>query len=361
MKLAIGTVTSNADITRSGSFSVSLGKYDGKLGEVKPVKVRYVTPYGSADAGWISIPTVGSTVLVGWVDVAMEGGQVMEDLGGYFYLGSIYGGMSSSKQLVDVLESQSESEVQGPESTRIMPPEFDEVYEAKGIVPEKLGLVSVHGDAFTINNRVRVASDAGASDGLKAEAFNDHRIEMRSGTGKKIKCVDTPTIDAIIITNNAYETDQLVWTNKTSDGNNHGNNSVWWTTKNRIDIKTYKGNMKLEVLDGKNLEIINSSTGSLTTGVITNADYGPEDTGCITLHSKHNNIIVKADEKDAVIRVHAPGDNAKVIVTTGGTVDIEADKDITITSGTKVQINAPLVDINGATEVDIDGGVINLN
>jgi len=38
-----------------------------------------------------------------------------------------------------------------------------------------------------------------------------------------------------------------------------------------------------------------------------------------------------------------------------------ADKKVTITSSEEIELNAPLVDINGATEVDIDGGVINLN
>ena len=359
MRLALGTVTSNADVTRSGSFWVSLGKHDSKTEGTEPVKVKYVTPYGSTDAGWISIPEVGSIVLVGFVGRNPREPVREDDMGGYFYLGSIYGGMNSSTQIADVLASQTDEEVESIKDPRIMPAEFDEVYEAKGIIPEKIGFTSISGGAFTINNRVRVDSNAGEPEGLKAPAFIDHRIEMRSGTGKKVKCVDTPSINAIIIDNND-PFDYFIWTNETSSGNNHGSGSVWWTTRGRVDFKTRWGNMQFEVEEGRNLELINSSAG-MHGRREQSGEFGYEDTGCITLHSKHNNVIVKADEHDSIIRVHAPGPNTQVIVRTGGTVDIEADKDITITSGTKVQINAPLVDINGATEVDIDGGVINLN
>ena len=360
MRLALGTVTSNADATRSGYFKVSLGKHDSKTEGTNPVSVKYVTPYGSTDAGWIAIPEVGSIVLVGFVGRNPREPVREDDMGGYFYLGSIYGGMNSSTQIADVLASQTDEEVESIKDPRIMPAEFDEVYEAKGIIPEKIGLTSIYGDAFTINNRVRVDSNAGAPDGLKSPAFLDHRIEMRSGTGKKVKCVDTRSINAIIIDNN-HPFDYFIWTNETSSGNNHGSGSIWWTTRGRVDFKTKRGNMQFEVMEGKNLELINSSSGGFSGMGPTPTEFGYEDTGCITLHSKHNNVIVKADEHDSIIRVHAPGPNTRVIVRTGGTVDIEADKDITITSGTKVQINAPLVDINGATEVDIDGGVINLN
>ncbi len=64
---------------------------------------------------------------------------------------------------------------------------------------------------------------------------------------------------------------------------------------------------------------------------------------------------------DSVIYINAPGERCKVIIDTGGSVDINADKKITIQSKTEVEINAPLVDINGSTLVDIHGAEIYLN
>ena len=45
-----------------------------------------------------------------------------------------------------------------------------------------------------------------------------------------------------------------------------------------------------------------------------------------------------------------------MIVDSGGTVDIVAQNKITLQSDTEVEINAPIVDINGSDTVFIDGG-----
>ena len=90
-----------------------------------------------------------------------------------------------------------------------------------------------------------------------------------------------------------------------------------------------------------------------------------------------------ANAENSVIYVDASGPNSKVVVRTGGTVDIVANKKITLTSDTQVELNAPLVKLNGTgangevqalakgsngivkleakSTVDIDGGEIHLN
>ena len=108
--------------------------------------------------------------------------------------------------------------------------------------------------------------------------------------------------------------------------------------------------------------------------------FGNESYGCVQVWAHHNNVALAANAENSVIYVDASGPNSKVVVRTGGTVDIVANKKITLTSDTQVELNAPLVKLNGtgangqvqalATEtvrlegkstVDVKGGKINLN
>tara|TARA_R110002060_G_scaffold33487_2_gene44241 strand:- start:634 stop:1101 length:468 start_codon:yes stop_codon:yes gene_type:complete len=96
--------------------------------------------------------------------------------------------------------------------------------------------------------------------------------------------------------------------------------------------------------------------------------FGNETTGCIKLMSRHNNISLSALEVDSVIHIHAPGVLSKVIIDTGGSVDIVAKGKITLQSETEVEINAPVVDINAGSinnmepgNVYIDGDEVHIN
>ena len=387
MNIKVGYVTSNFDMRRTGSFKVSFNLKDPETGNAEPETVRYVSPYGSDAAGWVAIPQKGSYVLVGEAS--------KEDLangvpGGYFYLGSIYGGLGGSafeKTVKDAddsaLTDPVDTEKSGPgihpptkevaklNNKSVFPQEFaEELYEAKGAIPEKIGFTSTHGDAFTINNRFRSGSSA---DGPPLDDFTDHRIEMRSGAGKKIKCVDTPSIDAIIIENEHKGKDKFVW--QTSENDFYAEGEVHLRTHGPIKQWTSESFMRHWVQEGQNLEIINESTGARRPGsggtqpqTTNNAtgdggrfnSIGPEDYGCVIIESLHNNIVIRGLENDSCIRVLAPGSESKVLVDTGGTIDLRATKKITLASEI-IEISADTVDINGATVVDVDGGTIELN
>jgi len=383
MNIKVGYVTSNFDIRRLGSFKVSFNLKDPETGNAEPETVRYVSPYGSDAAGWVSIPQKGSYVLVGEA--------ASEDLangapGGYFYLGSIYGGLggtafeklvketdgSLSQDPIDTASappgiSPAAGEVAKLENKSVFPKEFaEELYEAKGAIPEKIGFTSTHGDAFTINNRFRVGD---------ADDFVDHRIEMRSGAGKKIKCVDTPAIDAIIIENEHKGKDKFVW--QTSENDFYAEGEVHLRTHGPIKQWTSESFIRHWVQEGQNIEIVNESTGSRrpgsggkqpqsAAGGLDEGDggrygqIGPEDYGCVIIESKHNNIIIRGLEDDSCIRVLTPGSNGKVLVDSGGTIDLRASKKISLTSDI-IELSADQVDINGSTIVDIDGSRIDLN
>jgi hypothetical protein len=176
MDIKLGYVTSNFDIRRTGTFMATFNLKDPESGAAEPEKVRYVSPYGSDAAGWVAIPQKGSYVLVGYPTKNDLANGVPD---AYYYLGSLYGGLNGGTSL----NSTEKVGVQDTKSN--FPPEFaSELYEAKGAIPEKIGFTGTHGDAFTINNRFRSGSSA---DGPPLDDFTDHRIEMRSGSGKKIK------------------------------------------------------------------------------------------------------------------------------------------------------------------------------
>jgi len=78
-------------------------------------------------------------------------------------------------------------------------------------------------------------------------------------------------------------------------------------------------------------------------------DKANEDWGCVNIKSKWNNINLETEAVDGVIHINAPGPLTKVVVTTGGTVDIIATGKISLTSNTKIELNAPHVDINTPT------------
>jgi uncharacterized protein (DUF2345 family) len=61
-----------------------------------------------------------------------------------------------------------------------------------------------------------------------------------------------------------------------------------------------------------------------------------------------------------VVFVNTPGPHSRVIVESGGSVDIVARGKITLQSETEVEITAPEVDINGSELVHMNGGEVQI-
>ena len=388
MELKIGTVTSNMDITQTGLFHVVFDDSNS------PEPVQYVSPYGNSQAAFVAIPLPGSQVLVGY-----DSKKSTTAHSGFYYLGSIMGAIPSLDRKTPYV-TPSEDSGEGPGAsppitgesggpTPIGPPSpdgsppdnpdytpipdsFKDMYAARGVVPEMMGLASSYGDALLLNNRYRSGEDA---------PFQDHTIQMRSGGGKSIKLVDSPQVDAIVIANEHLGKDYIVFSTGNSEESPFAAGEFHLRTHGPINQYTIANNMHLWVEEGRNLEIENKATGMDTTLLPDNPlrtnqplkisddddvvdriyDFGDETWGCVKLWSDNNNIAVSALAEDAVIHLHTSGANSKVIVHAAGTVDIVAEKKITLQSKTEIEINAPIVDINGQDTVYVDGGEIHLN
>lgn len=399
LKLKLGIVQSKADITQTGQFKVAFkSSLDGKT---ILENVKYVTPYGNTNEGFIAIPPAGSQVLVAYEDDPLQ-----DELRGYFYLGSVMGAITGLNKNAATEDKpveptndflpKTEPGVKGPfgsdgevaemvpEDFGTFPERFNDMYDAKGVTPEAIGLTNHRGDAFKISSR--------SNDSAKSEfPFQDFRIGMMSGNGKRIEAVDSPIVDGIVMTNEHKGKNYFIWSSGSSPESPYAEGEVHWRTHGPINMYTLANRFHLWIEDGLNVEIENKSSGSKAYGpdTGTNSDgrvdgngqpanglgnpgtggyvasrkgiFGNETTGCVQLTSHYNNISLKANGQDSVIYVNAPGPNSRVIVESGGSVDIVAKGKITLQSDTEVEINAPVVDINGSNEVTVNGGLVSID
>ena len=83
-------------------------------------------------------------------------------------------------------------------------------------------------------------------------------------------------------------------------------------------------------------------------------DKGNEKYGNVNIRSEWNNINIEGRGPDSVIHLNAPYYEGKIVITTGGTVDIIATQKVSITSGESIELNAPYIDINSGIRTDID-------
>jgi hypothetical protein len=395
--LKIGTVISNDDISRSGQFKVSFDTQTGK--NPKGEWVRYVTPFGNNKAAFVAIPLPGSVVVCAKMDVPGRSGDISK---GWFYMGSVMGVIPGLNNKIDFEpdvppvdadmgmtgDEYVEKETPGTHGMRKgdraaviskkerspWPLRFRDMYDGKALVPEKIGLHGLREDTLMITNRYR---------GNKAnDPFQQHETVLRSGSGKKLALVDSPIVDGLVYSNEHKGKNFFIWSTGNSKMSPFAAGEVHLRTHGPINTYTLESNIHTWVEEGRNIETENRATGSFAPAATVNSggltptadprhtittssggykaerkgNWGNEDWGCVKTWSHHNNVSVSAMAPDSVIHFHTTGAESKVIIDCAGTVDIIAAKKLTIQSDEEVEINAPIVDINGSNTVFIDGG-----
>jgi hypothetical protein len=424
LRAKIGTVFSNADISKTGRFEVAFYLPGDGVGPPRTESVRYVSPMGNSNQAFIAIPPTGSQVLCLYEDDI--GGAAGDMMPGYYYVGSLMGdipGLNSSIPPQDIPDKVPDTPYLKKDTPGIKgnpipkgkvpmslnyspwPEKFRDMYIAKGVIPEQMGLTNARGDAFMISNRYNAAS---AGPLATLPALQDHRIGMHSGSGKRFELIDSGIVKGIVMETEHKGQDYFIWSTGSSEESPFSEGEYHMRTHGPVNMYSMNSNYAMWIEDGFNFEIKNNSTARLSYGdgkngfVMRhpNADgtyevnwwginkgengkpvpggykttrkgkFGNETTGCVQLVSKHNNISLSALEVDSVIHIHAPGILSKVIIDTGGSVDIVAQGKITLQSKTEVEINAPKIDINagkinGENEppgnVYIDGDEVRIN
>lgn len=391
MELKIGTVKSKADATQTGLFSVAFGAVVN--GNEIIEDVHYVSPYGNTQEGAIFIPPVGAQVIVGYEPNATSDGS----LTGYFYLGSVMGAIAGGNQQDRTDSEEDEPSTpsneyvpknkpgqHGPPLTKDqvatipeeeydwLPERFRGIYDGKGVIPEQSGFTNHRGDALQISNRYNSTSES-------QDPFQDYSIGIQSGNGKRIQAIDSPTVDGIVMTNEHKGKNYFIWSSSGKTDSPFAEGEYHMRTHGPVNMYTLANRFHVWIEDGLNVQLENKSPGSKAYGFQKHMSlaapgtggykatrkgvFGNETTGCISLISHHNNISLEANAMDSVIRITTPSDssNSRIIIEGGGSVDVVAAGKLTLQSDTEVEINAPVVDINGSSSANINGGTVTID
>jgi len=330
----IGKVKSEVDLYQGGGIEVVLPH----LGEAVPV--TYSTPYhGKGGSGFWAVPEKDTVVMVAHIP---DGNPSTTTKKKYVYLGSIPN--------PDVPYQVPGSDIDGPyQSGGILPDE--DIYKARAR-PMKYVWKSPKGHAFVMSD-------------LYDPSFFNCRIEMKSHLDKKIVCDDSPDKSCIVIQNEHGDHFKI-----STDGvsPHQAAREVECWSMGPQSYTTHQSEFDVRVVDGWNLNIVNTSTGKNAP----NPDK-VKSWGTVNLLAQNNDMTLTCNEgkgtpmkdvpsmfittngKDSVIRIDSRGTHVvqinkqiKITSETQG-IDIEAEGDINMTSN------------NGNINISTPNGVINLN
>lgn len=422
IQLKLGTVMEVADSANNGTF---YARFDLPFNE----PVKYVSPYGNDREAFVAIPPIGSQILVLYQDeVNLQGGT----LTGYYYMGSVLGrtsGLNYNLPTADLLDKEVDEavaytpsdklgmngpnpkdvlSVDGLASSPAKPPElkpetiyqksvdmwpkvFEDMYIGRGVIPQQKGMSTERGDSL-------VFSDRSSEDSVFP--FQDIKVGLHTAKGKRLELVDSPIVDGLVYANEHTGLDYFIWSSSNNENSPFSEGEVHLRTHGPINFYTLWSRIRLWIEEGFNIDLENLSTGSKAylikqyprksdgrkdsngnyiTGLgdpglgpyttTRKNKFGNQTTGCINLLSHHNSISLKAMAPDSIIYINAPGPHSRIIIESGGSLDIHAEGKLTLQSKTEVEINAPklelnsggIVDINAAGKVYIDGAQIRLN
>lgn len=298
MNIRIGEVKDNKDIFGLGNILVH-----SDAGEA--ITVKYTTPYlAGRNGGLIAIPEVGSQVLICKPDNSDD----------WFYMGSI-----THPAIGEALGQGYETLAPFNKTEALFDPQ---VYKARG-VPQRVIFSSAKGNKM-------VLSDEYAPD------YGNIYAKLESSNGKLLALIDSPEVDSIILRN---EEGDRIKISMRANGTS-ARRSIEIEAQGPISIVSRESEVKLHVVDGKEINILNESTGSKR---INSDDPTP---GNINITSKNADVNVVTNSKNGVIRLEAQGDNGHVVIDSGGTVQINGSKGVQITSEQDIVIQGSTIQLN---------------
>jgi len=403
VKMYKGVVTEDTDFTQSFTIWATVPE----LGEGSRA-VTYVSPFSNVDAGMVALPTINSEILVYELDGGLDKGL--------YYAGSIVGETtfldvdSSKVDPSDPTKAQGSSQEGEIDYTTLgrtnkspmnVPPQAELGVDGKRFTNEKIVLEDNGGNAIILSNQ---------SEPTPGSGFQNTYTKLRSGKGKQITLNDSPKQSSIRfeVDSSDDKKNYFYFAGKQPEDDlstTMSEGEMKLETQGPVNFITKKSNVEVRVVDGRNIDIKNTATGTMSSessgrrlvgvgggdpypilpdgeeveGANSDLPYpsdyglgqshidenppglggnpldkGYEDWGCVNITSEYNNINLEAFGDDSVIHINAPGENTKIVVTTAGTVDILAKQKISLTSDEKIELNAPYVDINSTERVDID-------
>jgi hypothetical protein len=294
MNVQIAEVHENADPVGIGIFYVKTNNRDSLL------KVNYVSPYlNGGNSGFIAIPEIGARVLICKPDNDNE----------WYYLGT-----TSVPGLGNSLVKNTD-----PNNTRL--PD-SRVYLASGR-PQRYVFKSPLGNMLVLSDE-------------KSESYYNVKAELKSPSGKGLKLIDSPNIDCVILENE--HGDKIKITSKANEAN--APRSIEIEAKGPVNIVSRDSALNLTVIDGKELNITNKSTGSKRSG--------PNDPtpGNINVVTDNGDVNILAKGSDSSVFIEAQGSSSRIVLKSKGSIDLSADGNVNIAAGGDVKVTGSKIFLN---------------
>lgn len=293
---------SNEDGDKQGTLFVAIDYFSDLI------PVIYVTPYGgNGTHGLFAIPEIGTQILI-----AQPEGSTM-----WFYLGSIV------KANTDVLKAEGElKDSPGQNSHNLLPD--DRIYNGLGI-PQRIGMKSPLGNSLILSDDI-------------GENYQNVYTKLKSPKGKTLVLNDSNQIDSVIIRNE--HGDHIKISSTSVPANGQAARMIEIECIGPVRLISHESSVDLRVVDGREINIENTSTGSKKN------PGNPNGFGNINITSEYKDINLKVKGKDGNINIKSEGANSKVKVESQGTLDINVTQDVNIESQTQLTVTAPIIHLN---------------
>jgi|5_EtaG_2_1085323.scaffolds.fasta_scaffold01661_4 hypothetical protein len=302
MKFVVGTVTSNADASRSGLLEVRFPKiFDGN-----PQKVTYTSPYCKINSGgFIAIPEKDDQILALYNEDLIPGESL------FYYHSTIL----RDREFVG-------DEKPNPNFKPLRSSDPKAQIYNKDNKPATQTFTNPVGAGLYIQ---RDFSDSSISNNVTLKAESGDEINL-GPLGFQVR---NPQGDSIILTGS-----------NPNDG--YAAQSFSVETESNQEYKCTSSDITMKIIDGGDINIINDSTGNVGLQGI-----GGPWSGNIRLKSKYRNIDLAALGEGSHVN----------IITQGATIQVDSLGKVTISSGGDIQLqSAENVNINATKRVNIFGG-----
>jgi len=311
-------VQSVVDITESGLFAADIPSLS-----LYGVTITYVSPMHTQTAGFVMIPTEGTEILVSKAE-----GE--EDT--WYYIGSIVSPPGSASR--NQGKSTKNGKVAGfteMEIRSIQGPKTRSLYQSKG-----------RPEGSVMGNEVGKLS---FMDGVNEDKEPIPKVLLESALGKEISLTDGKTSDQIRI-KNEHGDGIIISSNTAAKAPNTPTRSMFVEMHGDIKQEVKHGNMDLNVIKGREINIVNSSPGGF-------GGVGPDINkwGNINLESSNKdiNLITGTHPVGQVanINLFSMGAAGAVQIQSGaGGIILQTLGKLTINALGGIDLVSPLGDIN---------------
>jgi hypothetical protein len=352
MKIMKGTVVSKRDGSKNGWMTVRPDKATAveensaskgvNIGDT--VEVKYVSPYGGGDyAGQVTMPESNQQILYCQAENDVENT--------YFYLGSIIG---------PTFEDQGEDfATRTGDGIATMPHDYDD-YQ-----------INHQSMSYGIQTPLKQQVVLQEFRGLKGETpVNSKRVRVKSSRGHKLHLDDSTETKKVNLTS-ASQGAGLELRDRHGDNDpSRSPESAYLYGKTDATIRAWKGGLKMSVADGKNLQILNNSTGgNATSGT---PAQKAADFGNIQIHTDRGDIVISSAGNGVFIDCFGGDPDAgsgssfqvrsqnKIHLYSSNGIDLKSDGPVNI-KGSSVNIEGNTIDLNPTASIDSSIGIRNTN